>query len=97
MNHVAITYRRILPCSAPMTAMSGALESSRQALSIRRIMSLIHWSTFYRCSRLKTGLQSERQCQNQAGIQNFHQRISKLDENMYDLTTVGIVFSSAID
>jgi hypothetical protein len=30
-----------LPCRAPTTAMSGDLESSRQALSIRRIFSVI--------------------------------------------------------
>eukprot|EP00986_Skeletonema_menzelii_P010078 scaffold4745_cov129-Skeletonema_menzelii.AAC.2 len=31
----------ILPSSGPMTTISGVLESSRQALSIRRIFSLI--------------------------------------------------------
>jgi hypothetical protein len=42
MHHVAITtYRRILPCSAPMKAMSVILESSRRDLSNRRIFSLI--------------------------------------------------------
>lgn len=42
-DHGAVTTLAadILPCSRPMTAMSGALESSRQALSIRRIFSLI--------------------------------------------------------
>ena len=39
---MAVTkYCHILPSSGPMTAISGVLESSRQALSIRRIMSLI--------------------------------------------------------
>ncbi len=42
VNHVAVScYRRILPCSAPMKAMSGVLESSIHSLSIRRIISLV--------------------------------------------------------
>eukprot|EP00957_Ditylum_brightwellii_P124332 9476476-Ditylum_brightwellii.AAC.1 len=40
MHHVAVSFD-ILPPSRPMRSMSGVLESSHQALSIRRIAGLI--------------------------------------------------------